>query len=93
MIEAVANARVSLKGVMTGSPRRKFATMLPAKHTSMDDNQLDRGCFLWNETACWPAAWAVKHKHNIFFVKIHCHWIEGCFNSFATYPVCLYCSQ
>lgn len=42
---------VRLKGAMTGSPRRKFARKLPAKHIRIEDNQQLNGCFRENKAA------------------------------------------
>ena len=46
MTEAVNRALWSLNGVSIGSPRRKLAIKLPAKQSSMEETQQDRGCFL-----------------------------------------------
>lgn len=35
-----------LRGARTGSPRRRLARMPPAKMTSMEETQRERGCFL-----------------------------------------------
>ena len=33
---------------MTGSPSKRLAMILPAKHINILDSHVDRGCFLWN---------------------------------------------
>lgn len=40
-----------LKGEMTGSPRRKLAEILPAKHIIIDESQQLNGCFRENSDA------------------------------------------
>lgn len=40
-----------LKGVITGSPKRKLAKILPAKHISIDESQQLNGCFRENSDA------------------------------------------
>ena len=68
MMEAIMTARWSLKGVRRGSPSSRLAMMLPAKHTSMDESQLDRGCLRWNGVVCPPAA--VVDKQLIKYAEI-----------------------
>ena len=56
-----------LRGARTGSPRRRFARMPPAKMTSMEDAQRARGCFL--EKGREPGV-----QKNVVFV--HLFWIK-----------------
>ena len=78
IIDAVTNARWSLNGVMRGSPNSRLAIMLPAKHSNMDESQLDSGCLRWNEMTWAPATWAVTVAISAFYnqscnLSLFCH--------------------
>ena len=51
-----------LRGARTGSPRRRLARMPPAKMTSMEETQRERGCFL--EKGSEPAVILVSSNGN-----------------------------
>ena len=51
-----------MRGARTGSPRRRLARMPPAKMTSMEETQRERGCFL--EKGSEPAVILVNSNGN-----------------------------
>ena len=56
-----------LRGARTGSPRRRLARMPPAKMTSMEETQRERGCFL--EKGSEPAVILVSSNGAAFTVQ------------------------